>query len=90
MGRDWHRNCYAKRAMSNTTQTHKLNGFTLTLSHDGETIHANIEKGKYSGSLSMAENNGCIENEDWTKCLNVPDSVVEAFQELEERFSESL
>jgi hypothetical protein len=71
-------------------QTHTLKGFTLTLSNDGETIYADIEKGQFTGTLSCAENTGAIENEDCTKALKVPDDVIEAFQEFEQRFSDSL
>jgi len=88
MRRDWHRNCYDKRAMSTQTQTYRKKGFTLTLSHDGETIYADIEKGVYSGTLACAENSGAIENDEWTRSLEVPEDVIEYFQDMEQKFSE--
>ena len=73
-----------------TTKTHTIQGFTLTLSSDGETIYADIEKGDFSGTLSRAENIGELENSEWTKTLPVPESVVDAFLKLEQKFSDSL
>lgn len=72
------------------TTIHKIQGFTLTLSHDGETIYADIEKGHFCGSLAMAENTGELENSTSTNTLPVPQSVIEAFWKFEEQFSDSL
>ena len=71
-------------------QTHKIKGFTLSLSYDGETIYADIEKGDFSGTLSLAENVGELENSTGTKTLPVPEDVVDSFLELEQKFSDSL
>lgn len=71
-------------------QTYTIKGFTLSLSRDGETIYADIEKGDFSGTLSLAENVGELENSDGTKTLPVPESVVDAFLKLEQKFSDSL
>lgn len=71
-------------------RTHTIQGFKLTLSYDGETIYADIEKGDFSGSLSLAENTGELENSTWTKTLPVPQSVIKAFGDLEQKFSDSL
>ena len=72
------------------TETHKVGGFTLTLSRDGETIYADIEKGDFSGTLSLAENVGELENSDGTKTLPVPENIVDAFLKLEQKFSDSI
>ena len=74
--------------MKNTT--HKVQGFTLTLSHDGETIYADIEKGQFAGTLGMAENEGYIENTSGTHSIPVPTSVTKAFWKFEQQFSDSL
>lgn len=72
------------------SKTHKVQGFTLTLEYDGETIYADIEKGAYCGTLAMAENLGCIESSDCEKSIRVPQSVIEAFWKFEQQFSDSL
>jgi hypothetical protein len=69
---------------------HKVKGFTLTLYYDGETIYSDIKNGVYTGSLSVAENEGCLENQSGTATLPVPESVVEKFWAFEQAFSDSL
>jgi hypothetical protein len=71
-------------------RTHTIQGFKLSLSYDGETIYADIEKGKFSGSLSLAENTGAIEDSRGSECLPVPQSVIESFWKFEQQFSDSL
>ena len=71
-------------------RTHTIQGFKLSLSYDGETIYADIEKGKFSGTLSLAENIGAIENSSGSEYLKVPQNVINAFSDLEQKFSDSL
>jgi hypothetical protein len=70
--------------------THTIQGFNLSLSYDGETTYADIEKGQYAGTLSLAENTGGIDSSCGSKTLKVPQSVINAFWKLEQKFSDSL
>ena len=70
---------------------HKVNGFTLTLeSHAGELTEAHVQRGIFSGSLAMLENEGFLENDQWTKQHFVDSEVVEELQRLEQAFCDSL
>jgi hypothetical protein len=69
---------------------HIHNGFRLTLERDGETIYADIDKGDYSGSLSMVENLRTIESSCGNKTLKVPASTLSYFRDCENMFSDSI
>jgi hypothetical protein len=70
---------------------HKVKGYTLTLeSHAGELTDAHVQKGNFSGSLAMLENEGFLENDQWTKQHLVDSEIVEELQRLEQAFCDSL
>jgi hypothetical protein len=70
---------------------HKVKGYTLTLeSHAGELTEAHVQKGNFSGSLAMLENEGFLENDQWTKQHLVDSEIVEEMQRLEQAFCDSL
>jgi hypothetical protein len=69
---------------------HKIGKFTLELSHDGETIYGDIECGEFTASLCHAEDTGSLYNDDDTKRLPVPRSVLDKCWKFEQEFFERL
>lgn len=65
-------------------QVHTFQGYTLTLERDGDTVYADIERGRFAGSLSLADDTGTLEDGDET--IRIPRAVVDHFIEIEERF----
>jgi hypothetical protein len=69
---------------------YKIGKFTLELSHDGETTFGHIECGEFTASLCVAEDTGSLHNDDDTKLLPVPRSVLDKCWKLEQEFFERL
>jgi len=63
------------------------NGWKIEAEHDGEKYHFYLESrcGYYYGSLAMAEDTGHVENSSAERQKKVPNSVIEAAQELEDK-----
>ena len=68
---------------------HAINGFKLHLEYNGEWIESLIEKGEFTGSLSMAEHLGTIEN-DQGQTMEVPQNIINAFWIFEQTFSDQI
>ena len=63
------------------------NGWKIEAEHDGEKYHLCLESrcGNYYGSLALAEDTGCIDNHGTLAEKKVPNSVIQAAQELEDK-----
>ena len=66
------------------------NGWKIEAEHDGEKYHLYLESrcGDYYGSLALAEDTGCIDSHGTLAEKKVPQSVLKAAQELEEKLWE--